>query len=244
MSISVQNLGELSYGEAWKEQLRLLDERIQDSIPDTLLTVTHPHVVTLGRGSPEWKELQKKGETQWGEMPLFFAERGGEATYHGPGQIVLYPIFKISLSLGPAGFIRMLEEAVINVLHDFNLAGYRLRGATGVWVRDVNRRSRKIASMGIAVRQQVTYHGLALNVSTDLSYFSKITPCGLPSRIMTSMQDLLPQEVMDEKNVMLRLVDHFLTLYAQSTEDQNMVRELVAEEREAVPYTTAMKEEK
>lgn len=184
----IRRLGSVPYNEAWDLQQRLLAERAADSIPDTLLLLEHPHVITLGRKTPGMEALKEKKE--WQGVPLFLVERGGEATYHGPGQLVAYPIFRLPEKLGPKGFLRMLEQAIIRTLKDYDLEAFAQEGATGVWLKDAqDGRDRKIASLGIAVRQGVSYHGLALNVTTDLKYFSLIQPCGFAPSVMTSMAE-------------------------------------------------------
>ena len=191
MAIQVSHFGRVSYEEAWNAQRDLLEKRIHDEIPDTLIVVEHPHVITLGRKTPGVNALMESGETEWQGLPLFFVERGGDATYHGPGQIVMYPIFRLSEKLGPRGFLRLLEEAIIAALAGFGIAGFWKEGATGVWVLDGEERERKIASLGIAARRFVSYHGLALNVETDLTQFAKIQPCGFQPSVMTSVRQLL-----------------------------------------------------
>lgn len=176
-------LGRQEYGAVWQLQHELVEARAQDLIPDTILVVEHEPVITLGRKSPEVSQLQ--GQKLWLSVPLFLVERGGEATFHGPGQLVIYPIVKLNERLGPKNFLHALERELIIFLKDFGLDCYAQPGATGVWLK--NPLERKIASLGISVRNGVTYHGLALNISTDLTYFKKIKPCGFKSEVMTSL---------------------------------------------------------
>ena len=152
-------------------------------IPDVLVWVEHPEVYTYGRKNPP--ALGVAG------VESFFVERGGEATYHNPGQLVAYPILK----LGPEEkdlhrYLRDLESVLCETLHDFGISGAPKAGATGVWVRDGEK---KIASIGIASRAWVTYHGIALNVSNDLTGFGRISPCGFSPDVMTSMEKELGQ---------------------------------------------------
>lgn len=191
MSIEVCQLGRVPYQDAWRTQLDLLEKRIRNEAPDTLLVVEHPHVITLGRKTPGVSELEASGAREWKGLPLYFVERGGEATYHGPGQIVMYPIFRLGERLGPRGFLRLLEEAIVAVVRELGLEAYFRDGATGVWARDSLGRERKLASLGIAARRFVSYHGLALNVETDLAQFAKIMPCGFEPTVMTSLRELL-----------------------------------------------------
>jgi len=153
------------------------------------LFVEHPHVVTLGRKSTE--SLLPGPETG---VEIFEIERGGEATYHGPGQLVAYPIFKLESPTRDLHlYLRSLEDVIIDSIADVQLGGFRRSGATGVWVDPKN--PRKIASIGIAIRRWVTYHGLALNVSTDLNYFNYISPCGFSPSVMTSIDQELQTSI-------------------------------------------------
>lgn len=194
MSIDVRYLGLVPYETAWKLQQTLLIDRIQESVDDTLLVVEHPAVITLGRKFPGALQLQEEKKDNWEGLPLYIVERGGEATYHGPGQIVLYPIFRLSLTIGPKKFLRLLENAIIATLVELEIDGFTREGITGVWVNDAIGEARKIASLGIAVRHSVTYHGLALNFNCDLNNFRKINPCGLSPQVMTSVRDLVGKE--------------------------------------------------
>lgn len=159
-------------------QQRLLAERIAGG-DDVLLMGEHERVVTLGRATPlPWPRLS---------IPVVAVERGGQATWHGPGQLVLYPIVSLAnLGIGVRDHLRALEAAVIATLARFGIAGERRDGATGAWVGE-----RKVASIGVAVRRHVTWHGLALNVAPDLADFALIEPCGFAAGVMTSMERLL-----------------------------------------------------
>jgi lipoyl(octanoyl) transferase len=172
-------------------QLALFDARIRDRIPDTLILVEHPAVVTLGRAkttanlrvTPE--ELRSRG------VDFFEVSRGGDATYHGPGQLVGYPIFDLRQhGRDVLRFCRKVEAALIATLEGNGLAARSVPGKAGVWIG-----GRKIASLGISVRRWVTFHGFALNVTVDLTGFQVIRPCGEEPEIMTSMAALLGQSV-------------------------------------------------
>jgi lipoate-protein ligase B len=175
----------MPYGEALTLQRELARRRISREIPhDMLLLVEHPPVITLGRGFhvenlPTPREfLEAKG------VEVFDVERGGDVTYHGPGQLVGYPIFDLGEHRQDLHwFLREIEGSLIDALDAFGIAGDRNPGYTGVWTG-----GRKIASIGIHVKQWVTWHGFALNVTTDLSYFDLIVPCGIPNVVMTSIQ--------------------------------------------------------
>jgi lipoyl(octanoyl) transferase len=175
---ALQDLGVLDYLAARERQLEAVDARKQGTCADTLFFVEHPHVITLGRAQQALANVLAPGE-----VDVVAVERGGDVTYHGPGQIVAYPI--IMLNEGERDlhrFLRNLEEGMIRTLARHGIDAGREPGKTGVWVED-----RKIASIGIACRRWVTFHGLALNVTTDLSYFHRINPCGFQAGVMTSM---------------------------------------------------------
>jgi len=182
--LAVADLGTVPYGAALERQRGLAEDRIAGrQADDLLLLLEHPPVVTLGRGArdsslpiaPEL--LRRRG------IEVFEIERGGDVTYHGPGQLVGYPIFDLTQHRQDLHwFLRQLEEALIAALTRFDIPGERREGYTGVWTA-----GRKIASIGIHVRQWVTWHGFALNVTTDLTPFSLIVPCGIPDVVMTSV---------------------------------------------------------
>ena len=159
-------MGIRAYPEVWEMQKKLVEARASDRIPDTLILVEHEHVITLGRktSSDNFRPQQ---------VPVYQVERGGDATYHGPGQIVGYPIMKMVVP-DVRNFVRKLEEVIILTAQEFSIDAERKENHSGVWVK-----GRKLASIGIAVTNWVTYHGFALNVNTDLSYFHLIKPCGL-----------------------------------------------------------------
>jgi lipoyl(octanoyl) transferase len=185
--LRVTPLGVREYGEVWRLQLELVAARQRDDVPDTLLLVEHPHVITLGRGA------RRENLLAAGDVPVFEIERGGDVTYHGPGQLVAYPIFRLverDLHL----YLRRLEEVIIRTAAHFGVAADRQPGATGVWT--VATPPRKLASLGVAVKRGwVTLHGLALNVSTDLGRFSAINPCGFEAGVMTSLSAALGRPV-------------------------------------------------
>lgn len=180
-ALQVRHLGVVPYREALTLQRELVDARREGTIPDTLLLLEHPPVFTLGRRRGAMANVLDPGPAEVIEV-----ERGGDVTWHGPGQLVGYPI----LALAPQeqdlhAVLRRLEEAMIGVLSRYGLEGVRKDGHTGVWCQ-----GRKIVSLGIAVRGWVTFHGLALNVSSDLAWFRRINPCGMSADVMTTMVDL------------------------------------------------------
>ncbi len=188
----VIDLGTASYRQVWEQQLALVEERKTGAGVDTLLLVEHPHVITLGRAQKALANVLAAGEVE--VVPV---ERGGDVTYHGPGQLVAYPI--VLLGEGERDlhrFLRNMEQAVIETCAAFGVTADREPGKTGVWTGGGGEATepeqgparRKLCSMGIACRRWVTFHGLALNVSTDLSYFRRINPCGFSSDVMTSLE--------------------------------------------------------
>lgn len=198
----VVDLGIRSYREVWEQQLALVEERKSGGGVDTLFLVEHPHVITLGRAQKALANVLAAGEVE-----VVAVERGGDVTYHGPGQIVAYPV--VLLEEGERDlhrFLRNLEEAVIATCRAFGVPADREAGKTGVWTSGVSGAAgaagagmdapapsgaparRKLCSMGIACRRWVTFHGLALNVATELDYFRRINPCGFSSDVMTSLE--------------------------------------------------------
>ena len=172
----VRRLGIIPYGEALELQAELVRQRRAGEIPDQLLLLEHPHVITLGSGSHQENVLVSEEERVDRGIELFDTGRGGDVTYHGPGQLVGYPIVDLKPDRCDLHrYLRDLEEMLIGVLADFGLVGGRKEGLTGVWVDD-----RKLAAIGVRVSSGwITSHGFALNVSTDLSYFGTIVPCGI-----------------------------------------------------------------
>ena len=199
--LEVRRLGRTPYSEVYELQKELVAARVEGRIGDVLVLTEHDPVVTVGRGA-QLDAVKDVGP------PVFEIERGGEATYHGPGQLVAYPI-----RLLPEGerdlhaYLRDLEEVVLGVLSEFELSAERRPGKTGVWVGE-----RKIASIGVAVRRWVTFHGLALNLHTDLEAFREFRPCGLDPGVMTRLSDhvdLPPTNLLGE----VLLVKHFCRVF-------------------------------
>jgi len=176
-------LGCVEYGPALDLQLSTLARRAAGEIPDTLLLLTHPHVYTFGRaGNPGNLLVSENGLAREG-ISVERVGRGGDVTYHGPGQLVGYPIVRLAQP-DVHRFVRSIEAALIEALLPFDVKAERIDGLTGVWTC-----GRKIASIGVGVKRWVTYHGFALNVSTDLSYFDRIHLCGLNGRKATSIRE-------------------------------------------------------
>jgi lipoyl(octanoyl) transferase len=178
-AIAVARLGTVDYAAALRLQEALVAARREDSIGDTLLLLEHPHVFTLGRGADEHFLLARRPD-----VPVFRVSRGGEVTYHGPGQLIGYPILKLEgRNRDVHLYLRRLEQVMIEALARMGVAAGQCEGLTGVWVGD-----RKIGSIGVGIRRWITLHGFALNVCTDLDYFAAMIPCGIPGCVMTSVE--------------------------------------------------------
>ncbi len=186
----------LAYGEAWTLQERLAAARGADQIPDTLLFVEHPHTYTLGSSGHAENVLLSPEELQARGIEAHWVNRGGDVTYHGPGQLVGYPIIRLpdngdGLHADVVSYVRMLEQSLIAALAVYQIRAWPYPGYTGVWL-DGPDAPAKIAAIGVKVTvRRVTLHGFALNVNTDLAYFKGIIPCGISDKPVTSMQAVL-----------------------------------------------------
>ena len=181
--IIIQDLGHRSYKEVWDLQKQMQQQRIRFEIEDTLILVEHDPVYTLGKNSNENHLLQSRDES----VDVFNIERGGDITFHGPGQLVGYPIFDLSnYNKSISWYMRTLEQIVIDTVSDFDIEAERIEGLTGVWVGD-----EKIAALGVRISRWVTMHGFALNVNTDLAFYDGIIPCGIFDHGVTSMEQHL-----------------------------------------------------
>jgi len=186
--------GRLSYREAWALQRALVAARQADRIEDTLILVEHPPVITIGRAGRPANVLVSRSLLAARGIDVYEIERGGDVTYHGPGQLVGYPILNLrALDEDVVRYIRLLEAALINALGTYGIVAHRLRGYPGVWVGEA-----KIAAIGVAVKRKVTMHGFALNVAPHLDDFTLINPCGL-GKPVTSMARLLGRPVSVEE---------------------------------------------
>lgn len=184
-SCEVRDRGRIGYAEASALQKELVEQRKRGEIGDQLLIVEHPHVITLGRNGHTENLLASAEVLQRAGIGFFQTDRGGDITYHGPGQIVGYPVFDLrEWRRDVVGYVRAVEQAILDALARFGIEGGRIAGATGVWVD-----GRKIAAIGVHISRWITSHGFALNHATDLSYFQYIVPCGL-TRPVTSMRAL------------------------------------------------------
>lgn len=210
--ISALQLGVVDYATGLRLQQSLVDLRKRDAVEDVLLLLEHTPVITLGRNAQRQHVLASEARLAEAGVEVFECDRGGDVTYHGPGQLVGYPIFDLrgfQPTIGAVEFVRRLEEALICTCADFGIATERMNGMTGVWTKSASPRSHgdtessgeqaKIAAIGVHISRGVTSHGFALNVNTELSYFDLIVPCGLAARPVTSIAKELGRAVaMDE----------------------------------------------
>jgi lipoyl(octanoyl) transferase len=190
------DLGVMAYGRALQVQQRLADARKAGAAPDVLLLCEHPHVITLGRnGHSEHLRVSDRLLSQMG-VEFHHANRGGDITYHGPGQVVGYPIVHVGeIRRDVVWYIRQIEEVLIRTSADFGVAARREPGLTGVWVDVPSRGPEKLAAIGLHFSRWVSTHGFAYNVSTDLRYFDLIVPCGITGRSVVSLEKLLMRPV-------------------------------------------------
>jgi len=191
----IVNLGLIDYKKAWEVQHSLWSKRVEGKLVDLILLLEHPHVITLGRRGNRSHILVSNEFLEKVGIPIFHTERGGDVTYHGPGQMVAYPIINLKdYGYRLIRYIDQLEDVIILVLGDFGILGRRDPVNRGVWVN-----GEKIASIGVAVKRWVSFHGFALNYETDLRYFELINPCGLQGVKMTSMSKILSKRVSREE---------------------------------------------
>ena len=184
--IAVINSGLMDYEKSWAMQ-REIHATVVDGAANSLILIEHPSVYTAGRRTDNLERPQDG-------TPVVDVDRGGRITWHGPGQIVGYPIVRLEKKNELVGFVRNLEDALIKTINKFGITGISIPGKTGVWIKD-EAGERKIAAIGIRVAKGVTMHGFALNVCPDLSYFNKIVPCGMPEAQTTSMANELQRAI-------------------------------------------------
>ena len=202
-SVIYEDIGQKDYKETWDYQAdifnRLVDskkpgtrvgESVQNILPGKLIFVEHPHVYTLGKSGSEKNLLLDLIQLKAKDASFYRIDRGGDITYHGPGQIVGYPIFDLeTIMIGLKVYIYRLEEAIIRTVNEFSLTASRLDGGTGVWLDpEVPGKARKICAIGVKASRYITMHGFAFNVNTDLTYFNNINPCGFTDKGVTSLQ--------------------------------------------------------
>src|SRR5260221_8829794 len=225
----ITDLGLLSWSDAYALQQRIVAARKAGAIDDVILFCEHPHVLTLGRSASQKNLLASENVLRQKNVELRETNRGGDITYHGPGQVVGYPI----LNLGPIRpdvhwYVRTLEEAMIRASADFGISAYRIPGKTGIWVQPPgNIPEEKLAAIGVHISRWVTSHGFAFNVSTDLRYFDLIIPCGIADRKATSLDKLLHGNApLDE--VKPRLIHHLSELFSLTPKEISSQRLLAS----------------
>ena len=222
--VNVKDLGLIPYQEAWDLQQELLKEVIGikrerrktgGEAKHYFLFCEHPHVYTLGRSGNKENLLLNDQELEEHNIDYYKINRGGDITYHGPGQVVGYPILDLDCFFTDIHkFVRYIEEAVIRLLADYGLNGDRIEGYSGVWFKATNGKpDRKICAVGIHLSRWVTMHGFAFNVNTDLSYFSHIVPCGITDKAVTSLSEELGGKKIDMQAIKQGLSRHFSDLF-------------------------------
>lgn len=233
MAVTVYELSRVGYREAYQLQTRILEDRVKGILGDTLLLLEHPHTVTVGKSGSTDNILVSPEELAARGIALFFIDRGGDVTYHGPGQLVGYPIIDLrARERDLHRYVSELEEVLIRTMSDFGITAGRDPGHRGVWVAN-----REIAAIGLRVKKWVAMHGFALNVNTDLGPFSLINPCGFSDRGATSMAARLGHEIPMEK-VTEKLLGHFAEVFGVGIEigPANVVSKMLKEASEVLSH--------
>jgi lipoate-protein ligase B len=203
---NILDLGTSHYEDAWDLQKQLQSKRISGQINDQLILVEHPPVYTLGKNSPKEHLLIKESEN----ISIIQTDRGGDITFHGPGQLVGYPILDLNqYKKSVSWYMRELEQLIIDVLKEYDIIAGRKKGLTGAWVRD-----KKIGALGVRISKWVTMHGFSLNIDPDLQYYQGIIPCGISEYGITSMANLLGENVPSMADIKETLVRHFITKFS------------------------------
>jgi len=222
--ILVKDIGKLSFSDAWQYQEKIfkniIDQKVQNrslnekiETKNFLILTEHNHVYTIGKSGDISNLLIDKKELIKREIEFFKINRGGDITYHGPGQIMGYPIFDLDNFFTDINlYLRKLEEVIISTLDSYSLKGFTIQGETGVWVKDKDGLSKKICAFGIRASRWVTMHGLCLNVDPDLSFFDHIIPCGIKNKGITSLKQLKKGDI-DINEVKSRLVENFKLVF-------------------------------
>mgnify|MGYP001467639670 FL=1 len=223
--VHFMDLGLIEYQKCWDFQTKLFDETVQLKIrnrktPQKLISTKnhlifceHPHVYTLGKSGDESNILINQKEHKVKNVTFFKTNRGGDITYHGPGQLVVYPILDLDYFFSDIHkYLRFLEESVMMTLKDYGIIAKRLDGLTGVWVANENGVDRKICAIGVKSSRWVTMHGIGFNINSDLSYFNNIIPCGIEDKSVTSLQNELGREV-DMNELKNRFKNNFSSIF-------------------------------
>ena len=245
------DLGLIGYAEAWALQKRVVAARKSEAIDDVLLFCEHPHVITQGRSGKREHLLASEQVLRQKGVEFHATDRGGDITYHGPGQIVGYPILNLgAIRRDVVWYVRMLEEAMIRATAEFGISAGREAGKTGVWVADKQKwrvasgewpeeeiaAAEKLAAIGVHISRWVTSHGFAYNVSTDLRYFDLIVPCGITGRKATSLEKLLGRSL-PTKEVMPRIAKHLGELFGLEMKEASSEEMLEKLEHTEQPVT-------
>jgi lipoyl(octanoyl) transferase len=237
--LQIVDLGLISFNDAFTLQQRIVAARKAAAINDVLLFCEHPHVITLGRNGKRENLLASDHILRQKNVEFHTTNRGGDITYHGPGQIVGYPILDLSrIKQDVHWYVRALEELMIRASAEFRISAYRVPGKTGIWVK-VPRNEEKLAAIGVHISRWVTSHGFAYNVSTDLRYFDLIIPCGINDRKATSLEKLLARAVAlsEVKPHLIRHFSELFTFVPQAVTHQKLLNDL--ERVEAINNSTA-----
>ena len=206
VTYNILDLGKSHYNDAWELQKRLQSQRISGQIDDQLLLVEHFPVYTLGKNTPKEHLLTKESDN----ISIIQTDRGGDITFHGPGQLVGYPILDLNqYKRSISWYMRELEQLIIDVLKEYDINAGRKKGLTGVWVK-----GKKIAALGVRISKWVTMHGFSLNINPDLKYYQGIIPCGITEYGVTSMADLLNDDVPNMSEIKYTLVKHFIAIFS------------------------------
>ena len=224
-NVKYKSLGLINYEESWKKQESIFNKIIDTKIKNRnlqkeiktdnyILSCSHPHVYTLGKSGNEKNLLIDKNIIEKENLEFFKINRGGDITYHGPGQIVIYPILDLeNFFTDIHKYLRSLEEAVILTLKEYNIESGRIKNYTGVWIDIESDTPRKICALGVKTSRWVTMHGLALNVNTDLGFFDNIIPCGIKNKSITSISNELGYEI-KIKEVKQKIIENFLDVFS------------------------------
>ncbi len=241
----IVDLGLISYTDGYALQQRVVAARKAGAIEDVLLLCEHPHVITVGRNGKRENLLASEHVLRQKGVEFHATNRGGDITYHGPGQIVGYPILNLAnIKTDVHWYVRTLEEAMIRASADFGVTAFRIPGKTGIWVKTESKNGgseEKLAAIGVHISRWVTSHGFAYNVATDLRYFDLIVPCGISDRKATSLEKLLSRGV-PLSEVKLHLTNHMAELFSlepRLASHEELLAQLARSEASALPASEA-----
>ncbi len=219
------DLDTIDYKEAWDLQKSIFELRYQQKVDDVFLLLEHPHTYTLGKTADEKNLVGNEEYLKKNKISVYDIDRGGDITYHGPGQIVGYPIIDLnSWGKDTDKYLRALEEIIIRTCADYGLPVTRVPKYTGVWIED-----RKITAIGIKVTRWITMHGFALNVNTDLSLYNGIIPCGITNKEVTSLQKELDTKI-DIQEVKSKILNHTVTIFGYNDIETQLVENLLSKD--------------